>query len=392
MTGGDWRIRPDSIGASVRLGESRGCPVSWVKPPGGQRRVEGFVLDRIGDPPARVWRWDAGKEIWPMPSTAPVTPSPPSTRGLPRLDLSTPRDRGVLRARRVRSRRGYPVAAPRRGHRWCPGPDRRPAPRRRTLIVVEFAWDRIDGKTVGGLWRASPTPLTRGSLVAGAMLPREGARRWRRSGTPARRGPRRGAGEEGLHCSGRIREGIGRRFVEQSFSWGPPLPGLSTTTRRRWTSWRQSKRARSTPRASATWVPSRRKGALSHAERVLDALPILGGERRALTRHHLTHSRTRAFSKRVTLPEAVSNPRLSRPASGESLTRHRARPRGGHRLTGCGTVAVKRGSSSLAYLTFYLQNSTFWRAYERTRTASLLFTSDHSGVAGGCTALQFPHS
>ena len=30
------------------------------------------------------------------------------------------------------------------------------------------------------------------------------------------------------------------------------------------------------PRASATWAPSRRKGALSCAERVLDVLPILG--------------------------------------------------------------------------------------------------------------------
>jgi hypothetical protein len=70
--------------------------------------------------------------------------------------------------------------------------------------------------------------------------------------------------------------------------------------------------------------------------------------------------------------EVVSNPRLSRPASGESLTRRRARPRVGHRLTGCTTVAVKRGSTALPYLTFYLQNSTFWRADERTRTADLI--------------------
>jgi hypothetical protein len=31
------------------------------------------------------------------------------------------------------------------------------------------------------------------------------------------------------------------------------------------------------------------------------------------------------------------------------------------------------------------------RADERTRTAFPLFTSDHSGVAGVCTGLQFPH-
>ena len=31
------------------------------------------------------------------------------------------------------------------------------------------------------------------------------------------------------------------------------------------------------------------------------------------------------------------------------------------------------------------------RADERTRTADLLITSDHSGVAGGCTGMQIPH-
>src|SRR5215218_8635655 len=86
--------------------------------------------------------------------------------------------------------------------------------------------------------------------------------------------------------------------------------------------------------------------------------------------------------------EVVSNPRLSRPASGESLTRHPARPRVGHRLTGCSTVAVKRGSTALPYLTFYLQNSTFWRADERTRTTDLIslrvITQALQGCAGGC--------
>src|SRR5215218_6796366 len=86
--------------------------------------------------------------------------------------------------------------------------------------------------------------------------------------------------------------------------------------------------------------------------------------------------------------EVVSNPRLSRPASGESLTRHRARPRVGHRLTGCSTVAVKRGSTALPYLTFYLQNSTFWRTDERTRTADLIslrvITQALQGVAEAC--------
>jgi hypothetical protein len=42
-------------------------------------------------------------------------------------------------------------------------------------------------------------------------------------------------------------------------------------------------------------------------------------------------------------------------------------------------------------LIIYLQNSVFWRADERTRTADLLITSDRSGVAGACRGLQIPH-
>lgn len=39
------------------------------------------------------------------------------------------------------------------------------------------------------------------------------------------------AGEEGLHSSGRMREEIGRRFVERSFAWWPYLyPDLDDTS------------------------------------------------------------------------------------------------------------------------------------------------------------------
>ena len=41
-------------------------------------------------------------------------------------------------------------------------------------------------------------------------------------------------------------------------------------------------------------------------------------------------------------------------------------------MTGCSTVAVQQGSTTLPYLTYYLQNGTFWRADERTRTADLV--------------------
>jgi hypothetical protein len=39
----------------------------------------------------------------------------------------------------------------------------------------------------------------------------------------------------------------------------------------------------------------------------------------------------------------------------ESLTRHRGRPRVGHWLTGCSTVAVWLEPTALVHLTFYLQ-------------------------------------
>src|SRR5829696_3025979 len=39
---------------------------------------------------------------------------------------------------------------------------------------------------------------------------------------------------------------------------------------------------------------------------------------------------------------------------------------------------------------FFLQIASRQRADERTRTALLLITSDHSGVAGGCRGLQNP--
>jgi hypothetical protein len=39
----------------------------------------------------------------------------------------------------------------------------------------------------------------------------------------------------------------------------------------------------------------------------------------------------------------------------------------------------------------FLQNSIFWRADERTRTADLLVTNDNSCVAGVCTGLRIPH-
>jgi hypothetical protein len=39
-----------------------------------QQRVEEFVLDQVGLPPARCWRLVAGRESWLTPLLAPDTP------------------------------------------------------------------------------------------------------------------------------------------------------------------------------------------------------------------------------------------------------------------------------------------------------------------------------
>jgi SAM-dependent methyltransferase len=94
-----------------------------------------------------------------------------------------------------------------------------------TLVVVDFAWDRLDEKTVEwALARlpsapdsGTPSWLERccrgethdGGDEVGHLHAESHAARW--------------AGEEGLHSSGRIREEIGRRFAQRYFSWWPYL-------------------------------------------------------------------------------------------------------------------------------------------------------------------------
>jgi hypothetical protein len=57
------------------------------------------------------------------------------------------------------------------------------------------------------------------------------------------------------------------------------------------------------------------------------------------------------------------------------------------RIVGSGNISVT-AAPCLEYLAYL---SRIGRAGQRTRTADLLITSDHSGVAGGCRGLQMPH-
>jgi hypothetical protein len=99
--------------------------------------------------------------------------------------------------------------------------------------VVEFAWDRIDVRTVE--WTLARLPAA----------PDSGKHSWLERCCRGRThdgGDEAGhlhaetltaewADEEGLHTSGRILEEIGRRFAQRSFSWWPYLyPELDDDT------------------------------------------------------------------------------------------------------------------------------------------------------------------
>jgi hypothetical protein len=93
-----------------------------------------------------------------------------------------------------------------------------------TLVVVEFAWDRIDEVTaewaLGRLPAASPSGKP-------SWLERC-CRRWERggqagTGAHAQGHLAGGASEEGLHGSQRMRDELGRRFDERLLEWVPYL-------------------------------------------------------------------------------------------------------------------------------------------------------------------------
>jgi hypothetical protein len=101
-------------------------------------------------------------------------------------------------------------------------------------VVVEFAWDRMDLKTVE--WALARLPSASGSGKHSSWLERCWWGRSHDGGEEvghlrAEAHAAKWAGEEGLHPSGRIREEMGRRFVQRSFSWWPYLyPDLDDDT------------------------------------------------------------------------------------------------------------------------------------------------------------------
>jgi SAM-dependent methyltransferase len=172
--------------------------------------------------PPGSWRWDAGREIWPSPSTAPATPSTaidprapegPIFRRVGKEEFSEPGPFdhvvAILSLHHVEDIGGALDKIVSLLHAGG------------TLVVVEFAWDRIDGATAE--WALARLPYASAS----------GKRSWLERCCRGRAHDRgdevgllhaeahvaRWAGEERLHGSGQMLEEIGRRFAQRSFSW-----------------------------------------------------------------------------------------------------------------------------------------------------------------------------
>jgi SAM-dependent methyltransferase len=204
------------VGSSGRMGEAAG----W------QRRVEGFVLGRIGTPPTRVLEVGGGEGDLAHVldgaghSVTAVDPRAPEGSIFRRLRIEEFSESGgfdhvvaILSLHHIEDIGGALDKIS--GLLRAGG----------TLVVVEFAWDRMDEKTVE--WALSRLPsapasgrhswLERccrgrahdGSTEVGHLHAEDHAAWW--------------ADEEGLHSSGRIREEIGHRFTQRYFSWWPYL-------------------------------------------------------------------------------------------------------------------------------------------------------------------------
>jgi SAM-dependent methyltransferase len=201
---------------------------------GWQRRVEGFVLGRIGAPPTRVLEVGCGEGDLAHVldgaghSVTAIDPRAPEGSIFRRVGIEEFSEPGgfdhvvaILSLHHVEDIGG---ALDKISDLLLAGG---------TLVVVEYAWDRVDEKTVE--WALSRLP----------SAPASGKHSWlerccrgeRHDGgdeaghSHAEAHAARWAGEEGLHSSGRIREEIGRRFTQRYFSWWPYLyPDLHVDT------------------------------------------------------------------------------------------------------------------------------------------------------------------
>lgn len=200
-----------------------GDPARW------QRRVEEFVLGRIGQPPARVLevgcgRGDlaralarAGHSVTAIDPRAPErAPEGPIFRRARIEELSDPGPFDhVVAILSLHHVEDVGKALDKVAEVLRAGG---------TLVVVEFAWDRLDETTAG--WALARLPAS--SSSGGTSWLGRCCREWATRGTGGARAPAEAhfagwASEEGFHGSRRMRGELGRRFDEHLFEWVPYL-------------------------------------------------------------------------------------------------------------------------------------------------------------------------
>ncbi len=206
-----------------------GEPARW------QRRVEEFVLDQIGDPPARVLEVGCGKgELaralarvgHSVTAIDPRAPEGPIFRsvGIEEFSDAEPFDH-VVASLSLHHVEDLGRALDKVVDSLRPGG---------TLVVVEFAWERINEATAE--WALGRLPST----------PPSGKPSWLERCCRGRACGGEGGGhdhedhagahfagwaEQGFHDSGRMRAELERRFVGRLFAWVPYLyPDLDEAT------------------------------------------------------------------------------------------------------------------------------------------------------------------
>jgi SAM-dependent methyltransferase len=199
-----------------------------------QQRVEGFVLHQIGDPPARVLEVGCGKGDLAYAldragySVTAIDPRAPEGSIFRRVGIEEFSEPGpfdhvvaILSLHHVEDIGGALdkiVSLLRAGG---------------ILVVVEFAWDRIDAATAE--WALARLPY---ASASGKRSWLEGCCRGRAHDGGDKGGHlhaeahvARWADEERLHDSGQMLEEIGCRSAQRSFSWWPYLyPDLDDTS------------------------------------------------------------------------------------------------------------------------------------------------------------------
>jgi SAM-dependent methyltransferase len=193
-----------------------------------QQRVESFVLGQMGDPPARVLEVGCGEGELALAlarvghSVTAIDPRAPEGPIFRRVGIEEFTDPGqfdhVVASLSLHHVEDLGMALDNIADLLRAGG---------TLIVVEFAWDRIDEATVEWalerLPAASPTekPSWLGRCCRGWARGGEGESH--DHGDHAEAHFAGWAGEEGFHSSRRMRDELGRRFVERPFEWVPYL-------------------------------------------------------------------------------------------------------------------------------------------------------------------------